>query len=706
MSAPILAVDNLCKSYRLYANKKDRLLEALLPFTRPRHTLFTALKDITFILEKGDMLGIIGVNGSGKSTLLKIIAKVVTPSSGSVSVNGRVSALLELGASFHPERTGMENIFLQGILNGLSRDEVEEYLPEVVRFADIGNFIHQPVKLYSSGMFVRLAFACAIQGNPDILIVDEALAVGDMAFQAKCMDKLREMMDNGVTVLYVSHAMPTISAFCTKALYLDRGVAKMFGDTPAVLDMYLTDQRVAQNVATLANSSQRGRGEKHASIVEPSTVFASPKLPLSFHNNDLFMERVAYARGGSGEARIVNMELLDEHGNAAELLHFNQKVLLHLHIQFHQSCNIYPSYNVRNQHLLYILGGNFPLENVPPIRGDAGDTCVVEFAFHVPLMEGAYNIQINLAVGDETTSPPRHADRVVNGLFFTVTKRPLPLTLWNTVYLKNDVAYMVVRPKKALPKEESKKILPNYCPLCNGAPPTWRPLWKELETDLRRHGFDATSLRMEFYNRERLSCPLCYGFDRERICAEYMLRRLGRGFCDPSFRFLEFAPNKAFSDFLTNNFTVRHETGDLLRTDVDHQIDLTDMPDIGSESVNAWISLHMLEHIPDDAAALRELYRILKPGGFGMLLAPISLALTATDEELSAPVEERWRRFGQDDHIRMYAKKDFVERILAAEFTLQQLGMDWFGKDCFAQLGLPDTAVLYVLEKDQEQKTI
>lgn len=449
MPQTIISADHLGKTYPLYSSKKDRILEALLPFSHRRHTPFSALRDITFSVEKGDMLGIIGVNGSGKSTLLKILAGVVTPTSGSYMVNGRISALLELGASFHPDRTGRENIFLHGALNGLSQREVEVYLPEVIRFAEVGEFIDQPVKRYSSGMFVRLAFAAAIQGDPEILIVDEALSVGDMTFQAKCMAKLQELMDGGVTVLYVSHAIQTISAFCTKALYLDRGSMKMFDETPRVLDQYLADQRAKQNDDQGRTATVR---PSRTAVAPSATSYARPIAPLEFKASPSFAERVDFARTGTGEARIVNMELLDENGNPVELLTFDQKVVLHLHVRFDKDCAVYPSYNLRDQRLLYLLGGNFPLEEVPAINGQAGDVCVVEFAFHVPLAEGAYNICGNLAVqmADATF---QHADRVTNGIFFTMQKRPVPLTLWNSVYLPNEIAYGVFRGYGVAPVE-------------------------------------------------------------------------------------------------------------------------------------------------------------------------------------------------------------------------------------------------------------
>ena len=238
-----------------------------------------------------------------------------------------------------------------------------------------------------------------------------------------------------------------------------------------------------------------------------------------------------------------------------------------------------------------------------------------------------------------------------------------------------------------------------FCPMCFQEHEGYAPLWKELENTLATHGFDPIPFDFEFYNRKSLSCPKCGGLDRERICAEYLLRRLGAGFSSSTFRFLEFAPNPAFSSFFRKNFAVQHKTADLLRPDVDYTLDMTNMPEIASESIDAWISLHMLEHIPDDITALRELWRILKPGGFGMILVPLSLALEKTDEDFTASVKERWRRFGQNDHIRTYAKKDFMMRVRSVGFILHEFGKEWFGEETFKKAGLPGKAVLYVVEK-------
>ena len=181
------------------------------------------LDNLSLQIEKGDVVGIVGTNGAGKSTLLKIITGVLTPTSGKLEVNGKVAALLELGTGFNPEFTGIKNIFLNGTMMGFSREEMEDKLDEIIQFADIGDFIYQPVKTYSSGMFARLAFAVAINVDPEILIVDEALSVGDLRFQMKCMDKMKQMMDQGITVLFVSHDINAIRRLCTKTVWLRDG---------------------------------------------------------------------------------------------------------------------------------------------------------------------------------------------------------------------------------------------------------------------------------------------------------------------------------------------------------------------------------------------------------------------------------------------------------------------------------------------------
>lgn len=222
-------VENLSKVYKLYNSPVDRLKESLHPLRKTYHRDFYALNDVSFEIRKGESVGIIGKNGSGKSTLLKILTGVLTPTSGTVTVNGKVSALLELGAGFNPELSGVENVYFNGMLLGYNRSEMDERLDEILSFADIGDFVYQPVKTYSSGMFIRLAFAVAVNVDPDILIVDEALSVGDIRFQRKCFSKIERFQSDNKTILFVSHGLDTVNMLCETALLLDSGKIRHAG---------------------------------------------------------------------------------------------------------------------------------------------------------------------------------------------------------------------------------------------------------------------------------------------------------------------------------------------------------------------------------------------------------------------------------------------------------------------------------------------
>jgi len=245
-----IKVENLTKIYKLYNSPMDRLKEALHPIRRKYHHDFHALHDVSFDVKKGEMVGIVGKNGSGKSTLLKLITGVLTPSSGSVTVNGRISALLELGAGFNPEMTGVENVYFVGTLMGYSKEEMDAKLDEILSFANIGEFVHQPVKTYSSGMFVRLAFAVNINIDPEILIIDEALSVGDSYFVQKCMRKIDAFVNLGKTILFVSHDQQTLKKYCRQAMLLNKGQIIVSGSPIKIIDIYnaqLFDEKLYEN---------------------------------------------------------------------------------------------------------------------------------------------------------------------------------------------------------------------------------------------------------------------------------------------------------------------------------------------------------------------------------------------------------------------------------------------------------------------------
>ena len=238
MTETVIEINHLTKKYDMYKKPSDRLKEALSPTRKTYHEVFYALNDVNVEVKKGEMIGFIGENGSGKSTILKIITGVLTPSEGEVKIEGNIAALLELGSGFNPEYSGYENIFLNGMVLGFSREEMQDKVDDIINFADIGDHLYQPVKTYSSGMFVRLAFAVAINVDPDILIVDEALAVGDLEFQLKCMEKFTELRNAGKTILFVSHDVNAVRRFCDRVYWLKNGVVEAEGETMEITETY------------------------------------------------------------------------------------------------------------------------------------------------------------------------------------------------------------------------------------------------------------------------------------------------------------------------------------------------------------------------------------------------------------------------------------------------------------------------------------
>ncbi|WP_348653160.1 ABC transporter ATP-binding protein [uncultured Sulfurimonas sp.] len=265
-----ISIQNLTKIYHLYDKPQDRLKEALNPFKKSYHHDFYAMNDVSFEIKKGETVGIVGKNGAGKSTLLKMITGVLTPTSGSIEVNGKIASLLELGAGFNPEMTGYENIYLNGTLMGFSKEEIDTKVDAILEFADIGEFIQQPVKIYSSGMFARLAFSIAINVEPDILIVDEVLSVGDARFQSKSIKKMESIRDNGTTILFVSHGIEQIKRFCNKAIWIDNGNLKQIGNQTLVSDLY-TDSlhlEVTKSTDKEGSESRNTNNSLHAKIIK------------------------------------------------------------------------------------------------------------------------------------------------------------------------------------------------------------------------------------------------------------------------------------------------------------------------------------------------------------------------------------------------------------------------------------------------------
>ncbi|HXT63311.1 MAG TPA: ABC transporter ATP-binding protein [Pyrinomonadaceae bacterium] len=374
-----LRVENVSKQYRIYATPADRLKESLTRGRMKRHQEFWALKDISFEIEKGTTTGIIGPNGSGKSTLLQIITGTLEPTHGDVHYEGRIAALLELGAGFNPEFTGIENCFLNASLMGFSRRETENLLPEIERFAEIGQFIYQPVKTYSSGMYVRLAFSIAISASPDILIVDEALAVGDAIFQHRCMRRLKQMQESGVTIFFVSHDPATIRALCSRAILLNGGQMIADGDPPDVLNRY---QKII-----MAREQ-----EYEAATPEMGAESFAEELPLAEQN---VIPLAPLFRHGDGSAQVLSVELFDSARQRVELVESGEPVTVRLRVAFEKDVEE-PVFGflIRNRHGIHIYGTNTELQGLSFGEVKRGEVFEITFRFECWLAPDSYSITV------------------------------------------------------------------------------------------------------------------------------------------------------------------------------------------------------------------------------------------------------------------------------------------------------------------------
>lgn len=424
-----IKVSHLTKVYKLYDKPIDRLKESLHPLGKKYHKEFYALNDVSFEIKKGETVGIIGKNGAGKSTLLKIITGVLTPTSGSVHVNGRIASLLELGAGFNPEYTGFENIYFQGSLMGYTHEEMEAKVDDIVQFADIGDFVHQPVKMYSSGMFARLAFAVNINVNPDVLIVDEALSVGDMNFQAKCMTAMDRIKQKGTTILFVSHDIGSVKSLCEKGMYIKNGIVHSIGKASDVAELYIREMREDLN-------------EEHKKFTRVSQTFPQSEKPkdilasenIEFKRSEAFDKRVAQFRYGSGGAKITCVELLNTNGEPVIEAEFNQEVKLRIYfesdIEDTMSVNYYISDDKRN----LIFGGGPRLYGEELLKTQVGGKYAVEYSFKLPLQEGMHSIQIQLTLPKIVNQTADFLDVVDDAIVFKMAQRDI-VKLWTKVFI-------------------------------------------------------------------------------------------------------------------------------------------------------------------------------------------------------------------------------------------------------------------------------
>ena len=390
MQETVIRIKGLSKVYKLYDKPVDRLKESMNPFRRKYHRDFYALRDVNLEVKKGETIGIIGKNGSGKSTLLKIITGVLTQSEGSVEVNGKVSALLELGAGFNPDLTGIENIYLNGTIMGYAKEETDTKLKGILEFADIGDFAYQPVKTYSSGMFVRLAFASAISVDPDVLIVDEALAVGDIRFQQKCLRKIEEFKKSK-TVIFVSHSLSDINRLCERVIWLDHGEIIRIGEP----------YEVSKEYQAFMNDSDFHK-EYHLNKPNNANVHSG----ISRHSKIFDIDEVGKDVDVIGDlkAEITGVSIFDcKTNDKINILKPGQKVKILIRVKYNETVK-YPiiGFSIRNNKGIIVTEtNNYILNN---FLDDVTSPCTKVYCFELDfpnLYDGEYTLSAAIASGTQ-----------------------------------------------------------------------------------------------------------------------------------------------------------------------------------------------------------------------------------------------------------------------------------------------------------------
>ncbi|HYG11348.1 MAG TPA: ABC transporter ATP-binding protein [Pyrinomonadaceae bacterium] len=386
-----LRVEGVAKQYRIYDHPSDRLKETLTRGWLKRHREFWALREISFEIERGTTVGIVGPNGSGKSTLLQIITGTLAPTHGDVQVEGRVAALLELGAGFNLEFTGLENIYMNAALMGFSRADTAARLERIERFAEIGDFLHQPVKTYSSGMFVRLAFAIAVNTDPEILVVDEALSVGDTIFQHRCVRRIKEMQQAGTTILFVSHEPTLVRALCSRAILLNAGKMIADGTPMEVLNRY---QRVimAREEAYADGGDGAGAADEQAARENESAA----GVALDAAGEGARQPSQYSYRHGNKRAEVIGAELVDgATGRAVELVETGDAVAVRLRVLFHEdAAEPVCGFMIRNRHGINVYGTNTEQRGQPLGAARRGEIIEAVFTFDCWLGQEHYFISV------------------------------------------------------------------------------------------------------------------------------------------------------------------------------------------------------------------------------------------------------------------------------------------------------------------------
>ena len=447
-----IEVSRVSKIYRRYSHRKQfatlksaLLSRSLIKNLKPDET-FTALNDISLTVAKGRTLGVIGRNGSGKSTLLKLVAGITKPSIGSVKVEGRISALIELGAGFHPEISGRENVFINGIMLGLTKREVTRRFDEIVEFAEMKDFIDAPVKTYSSGMYMRLGFAVAIHVDPDVLLVDEVLAVGDEGFTRKCLDQFAEFKRRGKTILLVTHSLDLVERFCDEALWLDAGRIKGSGDPKRIVGAYVTDfeHREEQELAATDARARRSAAEP-GTPADDHAPAVLPDNPVETGSGPTDMFRAAEGRWGSREVEITDIALLDADGAPGHVFHSGDRLDLRIRMRAPLPVDDFVvGVGLFNAEGVCCYGTNTSIEELMPERLSGEAEAIFSFE-SLDLVEGTYKLDVGIhkmdgypydyhrllhtfrvksRAKDVGIYRPRHAWRFAGDVRFKKTTRP------------------------------------------------------------------------------------------------------------------------------------------------------------------------------------------------------------------------------------------------------------------------------------------
>ncbi|MCS7026209.1 MAG: ABC transporter ATP-binding protein [Bryobacteraceae bacterium] len=399
MPDPVVEFQGVSKSYPIYDSPSDRLVELLTLNRVNRHRDFWALRDVSFQIQRGETFCVIGENGSGKSTLLQIIAGILQPTCGQVKVHGRVAALLELGSGFNPEFTGRDNVYLNAAILGLSSAEIDRRYREIEAFAEIGDFINQPVKTYSSGMAVRLAFSVAIHVDPEILLVDEALAVGDIYFRQRCMRKVHDLRSRGVTIVFVSHAIGDVKAIGDRALWLDQGQIRDLGPTDSVVAKYL---------AAMVKKDASYLEKKKRTPLDRDVRFQAPEICDTIPNID--------HRYGNGDAEVIGIAILDPYGSPLHLLEPSSRIVVRISVRANRHLELpIVGFMMRNHLGVDFAGTNTAREGfeLPPMI--PGDIYTVDFHVDLPELYPAF-FSFSPAIANGTLNSYENCDWIDNAI--------------------------------------------------------------------------------------------------------------------------------------------------------------------------------------------------------------------------------------------------------------------------------------------------